>query len=242
MTTSRGTRGDKPGEFNTPPSIAADAQGNVYVADRFNRRIQIFDGNGKFLRAITIDVPFDKATKPVIGNPVDPNATSGTFSPGAPWAICITPGPNQVLYSSDAYPGRIHELTLDGKVLGTIGGPGRQLKQFACVHEIACPSENVLYVAELLSWRVRLPVLAAQVVLCGKERRFVGDRHHAIVELAHIGEVAAVAAYAVGALVGHVDLLPPQGERVALVLQSRVELSEDRDRPLPGRPCRRCAR
>ena len=60
---SWGTRGDKPGEFNTPHSIAADAQGNIYVADRFNRRIQVFDGNGKFLRAITIDVPFDKATQ-----------------------------------------------------------------------------------------------------------------------------------------------------------------------------------
>ena len=82
--TSWGTRGDKPGEFNTPHSIAADAQGNVYVADRFNRRIQVFDGDGKFLRAMTIDVPFDRATRPVIGNPVDPNATSGTFSPGAP--------------------------------------------------------------------------------------------------------------------------------------------------------------
>ena len=46
-------------------------------------------------------------------------------------------------------------MTLDGKVLGTIGGPGRQLKRFAWVHEIACPSENVLYVAELLSWRVQ---------------------------------------------------------------------------------------
>src|SRR6185369_4683183 len=136
---SWGTRGSAPGEFNTPHSIATDAQGHVYVADRFNRRIQVFDGDGHFLRAMTIDVPFDKATKPVIGNPVDPNATSGTFSPGAPWAICITPGPNQVLYSSDAYPGRIYKLTLDGKVLGTIGGPGRQLKQFAWIHEIACP-------------------------------------------------------------------------------------------------------
>src|SRR5437868_681587 len=153
--TSWGTRGDKPGEFNTPHSIAADAQGNVYVADRFNRRIQVFDGSGKFLRAITIDVPFDKATKPVIGNPVDPNATSGTFAPGAPWAICITPGPNQVLYASDAYPGRVYKMSLDGKVLGVIGGPGRQLKQFAWIHEIACPSENVLYVAELLTWRVQ---------------------------------------------------------------------------------------
>ena len=52
---SWGERGDKPGEFNTPHSIAADANGNIYVADRFNRRIQVFDSDGKFLRSITID-------------------------------------------------------------------------------------------------------------------------------------------------------------------------------------------
>jgi NHL repeat len=152
---SWGDRGSKPGEFNTPHSIAADAQGNIYVADRFNRRIQVFDSEGAFLRAMSIDVPFDPATKPVIGNKLDPNATSGTFSPGAPWALCITPGPHQVLYSSDAYPGRIYKLSLDGKVLGVIGEPGRQLKQFGWIHEIACPSENELYVAELLNWRVQ---------------------------------------------------------------------------------------
>ena len=150
-----GTRGDKPGEFNTPHSIAADANGNVYVADRFNRRIQVFDGDGNFLRAITIDAPFDHKIRPVIGNMVDPEAKSGTFAPGAPWAVCITPPPNQVLYASDAYPGRIYKLTLDGKLLGTIGSAGRLLKQFAWIHEIACPSENTLYVAELLSWRVQ---------------------------------------------------------------------------------------
>ena len=153
--TSWGTRGSKPGEFNTPHSIAADAQGHIYVADRFNRRIQVFDGDGHFLRAMTIDVPFDRATRPVIGNPLNPDATSGTFSPGAPWAICITPPPHQVLYAADAYPGRIYKMTLDGKVLGTIGGPGRQLKQFGWVHEIACPDENTLFVAELLNWRVQ---------------------------------------------------------------------------------------
>lgn len=156
---SWGTRGSNQGEFNTPHSIAADVQGNIYVADRFNRRIQVFDGDGKFLRAMVIDVPFDHSVRPVIGNPVDPNATSGTFSPGAPWAICITPGPNQVLYSSDAYPGRIYKLSLDGEVLGVLGESGRQLKEFGWVHEIACPSENELYVAELLNWRVQKLVL-----------------------------------------------------------------------------------
>jgi DNA-binding beta-propeller fold protein YncE len=156
---SWGERGDQPGQFNTPHSIAADAKGNLYVADRFNRRIQVFDGEGTFLRAMTIDVPFDHNVRPVIGNKPNPDATSGTFAPGAPWAVCITPGPNQVLYTSDAYPGRLYKLSLDGKVLGVLGESGRQLKQFGWIHEIACPSENVVYVAELINWRVQKLIL-----------------------------------------------------------------------------------
>ncbi len=159
---SFGEPGDQPGQFNTPHSIAADAQGNIYVADRGNRRIQVFDGNGKFLRQITIDVPFDYASaSPAIGRKPAPDAT-GTQSPGAPWTVCITPGPNQVLYASDAFPGRIYKLSLDGKVLGVLGESGKQLKQFGWIHEIACPSENVLYVAELLNWRVQKLILHPQ--------------------------------------------------------------------------------
>jgi len=156
---SWGERGEKPGEFNTPHSIAADAKGNIYVADRFNRRIQVFDGEGNFLRAMTIDVPFDRSVKPAIGNKLDPDATRGTFSPGAPWALCITPGPNQVLYASDAYPGRLYKMTLDGKILGVLGESGKQPKQFGWIHEIACPSENLVFVAELLNWRVQKLIL-----------------------------------------------------------------------------------
>ena len=46
-------------------------------------------------------------------------------------------------------------LSLDGKVLGVLGESVKQLKQFGWIHEIACPSENTLYVAELLNWRVQ---------------------------------------------------------------------------------------
>jgi hypothetical protein len=57
---SWGEPGSKPGQFDTPHSIALDANGSVYVADRGNRRIQVFNGEGTFLRQITIDVPFDQ--------------------------------------------------------------------------------------------------------------------------------------------------------------------------------------
>jgi streptogramin lyase len=150
---SFGEPGDGPGQLNTPHSIAIDNAGQVYVADRGNRRIQVFDGDGKFLRQIVIDVPVPPNAKPAIG--AMPTGTSKTMTSGAPWALCITPGPHQVMYASDAFPGRIYKLSLDGKVLGVLGESGKQLKQFGWIHEIACPTENTLYVAELLNWRVQ---------------------------------------------------------------------------------------
>jgi hypothetical protein len=85
--------------------------------------------------------------------------SGGTFAPGSPWSLCITPPPNQVLYSSDAWPGRIYKLSLEGKVLGMLGQSGKQLKQFGWIHAMACPSENVIYAAELLNWRVQKLIL-----------------------------------------------------------------------------------
>ena len=152
---SFGEPGSGPGQLNTPHSIATDNQGNVYVANRGNSRIEVFDGDGKYLRQIKISEPFDYAnTVPIIGNkpPVD---LVGTMGPGAPWTVCITPGPNQVLYASDAFPGRVYKISLDGKVMGKMGGTGRQLKQFGWIHEIACPSENEIYVGELINWRMQ---------------------------------------------------------------------------------------
>ena len=158
--TSWGEPGDLPGQFNVPHSIAVDAADNIYVADRGNRRIQVFRGDGTFLRQITIDVPFDPNARPAIGNrPKIPITGNQTMAPGSPWAICITPPPHQVIYSSDAYPGRIYKLTLEGKLLGLLGESGKQLKQFGWIHEIACPSENEIYVSELLNWRVQKLIL-----------------------------------------------------------------------------------
>ncbi len=153
---SWGEPGDKSGQFDTPHSLATDAQGNVYVADRGNRRIQVFDGDGKFLRVMTIDVAVDADARQPIG---EKNQSGGARQSGAPWAICITPGPRQVLFAADAYPGRIYKLTLEGQVLGKFGRAGKELGEFGWIHEMACPSENELYVAEVLNWRVQKLVL-----------------------------------------------------------------------------------
>jgi hypothetical protein len=160
--TSFGTPGKGDGQFNTVHNIAADAKGTLYVADRGNRRIQVFDSDGKFQRIITIDVPPDPDAQPAIGNKPDLTnylQAGGTQSPGAPWTVCITPPPNQVLYVSDAFPGRIYKLGLDGTVLGMFGRSGKQLKEFGWIHALACPDVNTLYAAELLNWRVQKLIL-----------------------------------------------------------------------------------
>jgi hypothetical protein len=157
---SWGEPGGEPGQLDTPHSIAVDTAGRVYVADRGNRRIQVFDGEGKVLRQIVIDVPVNPNARTAIGKkPNLPITGNQAMAPGAPWTVCITPPPNQVLFSSDGYPGRIYKLSLDGKVLGVLGESGKQLKQFGWIHEIACPSESVLFVGELLNWRVQKLIL-----------------------------------------------------------------------------------
>ena len=107
---SWGSRGSAPGQFNLPHAIAIDGQGLVYVGDRGNNRIQVFDGEGAF-KTQFVNV-------------------------GAPSAICITPGPRQFLYASNSNPstsmdnGEIYKMSLDGKILGKFGTAGKLLKEF----------------------------------------------------------------------------------------------------------------
>jgi hypothetical protein len=138
---SWGSRGTEPGQFNALHGIALDAQGNVYVADAGNKRIQVFDGDGS------------------------PKAQIAGI--GTPWAICITPGPHQYLYSSNSNDpetldnGEIYKLELDGRVVGKFGRAGKLPKEFGTVNAIDCRTENELFVSELLNWRVQKITLRA---------------------------------------------------------------------------------
>jgi DNA-binding beta-propeller fold protein YncE len=158
---SWGTKGNAPGQFNLPHAIVIDRNDNVYVGDRSNRRIQVFDTEGKFLRMFTIDVPPDPKTRAVNG--ATPTGQRLEQVIGAPNSLCIPPGKSQVLFVGEStYPGRIFKLSLDGKVLGEIGRSGRNLKQFSGAHALACPSENEIYAAETSNWRVQKLTLHPQ--------------------------------------------------------------------------------
>ena len=150
---SWGEPGTGPGQFRLPHAIAIDRNDNIYVGDRTNRRVQVFDTNGKYLREWKIEVPPDYRTRAVNGETPKAGDMTGV---GAPNSLCITPGPTQVLYLGEStWPARIFKVSLDGKVLGVIGRSGRNLKQFSGGHALACPSENEIYVAESSNWRVQ---------------------------------------------------------------------------------------
>ena len=133
---SWGQKGSAAGQFADVDSIAVDASGNVYTADAGNRRIQVFDNNGTY-----------KAEIKNVGNAQ---------------AICITPGPNPVIYVSNSNPpddidtsGEIYKMRLDGTMIGRFGRAGKLLKEFGTVNAIDCRSENTLYVGEVGNYRVQ---------------------------------------------------------------------------------------
>jgi hypothetical protein len=144
---SAGSKGAEPGQLNLPHTIATDAKGNVYVGDRSNARIQVFDND------LNLKSVYDKV--------------------GAPWAVCISPGPHQYLYSSNSNPdnnnsqimavtGEVYKMELDGTILGKFGKPGKKLGEFSTIHEIDCRNENELLVSEITGWRVQKIVLKAK--------------------------------------------------------------------------------
>jgi hypothetical protein len=133
---SWGQRGTASGEFASVNSIAVDAQGNVYAADAGNQRIQVFDNSGTF-----------KSEIKGVGNAQ---------------AICMTAGPNQVMYVSNSNPpndldtaGEIYKMRLEGTMIGKFGRAGKLLKEFGTVNAIDCRSENTLYVGEVGNFRVQ---------------------------------------------------------------------------------------
>jgi len=133
---SWGSRGTGPGQFGSVLAIVVDAQGNVYAGDGGNKRIQVFDNNGNFKTQYT--------------------------NVGTPSALCITPGPNQILYSSNSNPpedfdvaGEIYKMKLDGTIVGKFGRAGKLPKEFGTVNSIDCRSENNLLVGEIANMRVQ---------------------------------------------------------------------------------------
>jgi sugar lactone lactonase YvrE len=134
------TAGSQPGQFNLPHGLAVDLKGNVYVADRSNNRMQVFDNNLK-LKTVYDNI-------------------------GTSWTVCVSPGPHQYLFTSNSNPngngpgtwdntGEIYKMELDGTVLGKFGHAGKLPGGFQVVHMMDCRNPNEIIVAEIESWRVQ---------------------------------------------------------------------------------------
>ena len=132
--------GTEVGQLNLPHGLSVDLQGNVYVADRSNTRLQVFDTNLK-----------PKAVYDNIGDS---------------WSTCVSPGPHQYLFTSNSNPngnapgswdntGEIYKMELDGKIIGKFGHAGKQPGGFQVVHMMDCRNPNEIIVSEIESWRVQ---------------------------------------------------------------------------------------
>ncbi len=123
-----GGEGAGPGQFNVPHSIVADAKGTLYIADRSNQRIQVFDGDGRFL--------------------------SEQKHPGTPCGLCLMKS-GKHLMMAHGHAGKIIKLDLNGNVLGATGGQGKGPNRYGEAHFLALDRREDIYVADTLNWRVQ---------------------------------------------------------------------------------------
>jgi len=97
---SFGGRGSEEGEFNFPLSIDVDNEGNVYVLDSLNARVQVFDNKGNFLRQFG-----------------ERGTALGSFQ--MPKSLSV--GPDGIVYVTDSLAHKLVLFDLDGNYLLTIG-------------------------------------------------------------------------------------------------------------------------
>ncbi len=124
-----GKPGAEDGQFKLVHDVVVDSKGLVYVADRQNQRVQVFDDTGKFITKWT--------------------------TVGAPWGLVYVPR-EDAIYMCDGKYDRVVKLSLDGKVLGQFGSYGTAPGKFSYVHDITFdPADGSIYTAEIKTWRVQ---------------------------------------------------------------------------------------
>ena len=118
-------KGAGPGEWDLPHQGAVDADDNLYLVDRENRRIQVFDNRLNYVREF---------------------ANEGWN----PWDIAISRrGDDGFAYIADHAGERVHKIALDdGRILATWGEPGRGPGQFDWVHGMAVDTQGAVYAAD----------------------------------------------------------------------------------------------
>lgn len=135
---SWGGTGSEPGQFQTPHSIWVDANERVYVVDRANGRVQVFDNEGTAL-AIWEGFSF----------PHDIFQTAhGTFIV----TDCATRDDSSRPYCEQLPPNPLIELDADGQRIGATGVSGPEPGEFLdCPHSIWVSPTGEIYVSEVLS-------------------------------------------------------------------------------------------
>jgi DNA-binding beta-propeller fold protein YncE len=138
-----GTTGTQPGEFNIVHNIVTDEDGWVYVADRENHRVQVFDGGGKY------EAQWNNLHRPCALY----CCSGGQATKGNPQFIIGELGPGMPVNSKHLNLGpRLSIVDKQGKLIARLGGEhgaGTETGRFLAPHGLALDSKGDIYVGEV---------------------------------------------------------------------------------------------
>jgi tripartite motif-containing protein 71 len=152
--TKWGTTGSGAGQFDAPSSIATDADGNVYVGERDNERIQVFDSSGEFLRMWGWGVDTGANAFQICTSSCQAGIEgSGIGQLDNPFGLDIAPNGN--LYVADQGNDRIQIFTPSGNPVGGWGVSGTAEGQFTNPGAITTDPMGNVYVADTSNNRIQ---------------------------------------------------------------------------------------
>ncbi len=176
---SFGINGRGAGQFSRPSGLALDNEDNIYISDSGNKRVQIFDPKGKFIKSLDNRLPPLSLQEPQgIGVTKEKRVAFLDPPTGVLYIVSLDGAPGRmvksykipdsyyprglfldsqegILYVADTGEGRVVKCNLNGEILNRFGKHGSSKGQFSDPQGLTVDGDGNIYIADTGNFRIQ---------------------------------------------------------------------------------------